>query len=79
MNSLTYILFNNYLPMKITYKKYQCKECWYEKEIDTNHFWECYNLWNYNKCKNMHCVCNRPLINSTYKPTTWICMETPLI
>lgn len=35
---------------KITFKTYYCSECKYEKQIDTNHFGECYSWGRYNTC-----------------------------
>lgn len=35
---------------KVNYKPYKCKECGYEKEIQTNHYGECYSFGNHNTC-----------------------------
>ncbi len=53
---------------KISYKKYSCKQCGHEKQIDTNHYGECYSFGNYNNC---------PKCPPFRRPTTWVCMETP--
>ena len=35
---------------KISFKHYKCKECGHEKEINTNHYGECYSLGTMNAC-----------------------------
>jgi len=51
---------------KITYKPYECTQCGYRKEIDTNHYGECYSWGRFNVCSNC----------PPYKrPTTWKCLE----
>jgi hypothetical protein len=44
-------------------KPYKCKECGYEKEIDTNHYGECYSWGRYNIC---------PTCPSYKRPNTWV-------
>ncbi len=34
----------------ITFKAYRCAKCGHEKQIETNHYGECYSLGNYNRC-----------------------------
>jgi len=48
----------------MSYKSYQCKECGHEKEIDTNHYGECYSWGNYNTC---------PSCPPYKRPNTWVC------
>lgn len=48
----------------LCYKPYKCSQCGFEKQIQTNHFGECYSLGNYNACPN--CAPFK-------RPTTWIC------
>ncbi len=43
-------------------KHYSCNSCGYDKEIDTNHFGQCYSLGDYNMCPN----CGA-------QPTVWEC------
>lgn len=31
-------------------KPYKCKECGHEKQLDTNHYGECYSFGRYNTC-----------------------------
>jgi recombinational DNA repair protein RecR len=49
----------------MSYKAYKCKECGYEKEIDTNHYGECYSWGNYNTC---------PSCPPYKRPNTWVCI-----
>jgi predicted RNA-binding Zn-ribbon protein involved in translation (DUF1610 family) len=35
-------------------KPYKCTKCGHEKEIDTNHYGECYSLGKYNSCESCH-------------------------
>lgn len=49
-------------------KLYQCSRCGYQKQIDTNHYGECYSFGNYNYC---------PKCPPFARPTVWICMEVP--
>lgn len=58
---------------KITFKKYKCKRCEHEKEIDTNHYGECYSWGRYNTCP----ACPPYAKYSEFGgSTTWICMES---
>jgi hypothetical protein len=63
----------------MSYKHHQCKACGHSKEIQTNHWGECYSLGNYNRCPS----CG-PLPPNKRRPqavqypiTTWVCQETP--
>ena len=56
----------------VTYKKYRCKKCGYEKEIQTNHYGECYNWGRYNSCDN--CI---PFNKFPFSSTVWECREKP--
>jgi hypothetical protein len=47
----------------MSYKPYKCKECGYEKEIQTNHFGECYSWGNSNTC---------PSCAPYKRPNTWV-------
>ncbi len=51
---------------KLSRKPYKCKECGHEKQIQTNHWGECYSLGNYNTC---------PVCPPFKRPTVWICQE----
>lgn len=53
---------------RIRGKRYRCKECGHEKEIDTNHYGECYSWGGHNTC---------PQCPPYKRPNTWVCMETP--
>lgn len=53
---------------KIRSKKYHCAECGYEKEIQTNHYGQCYSLGNYDCC---------PQCPPYKRPNTWVCQENP--
>jgi len=59
----------------ISFKAYECKKCGYEKEIDTNHFGECYSLGKHNQCPK--CVRYQPCDGPALIPTvtTWVCAE----
>ena len=48
---------------KSSYKPYKCKRCGYEKEIQTNHYGECYSWGNYNTC---------PCCAPYKRPNTWV-------
>ena len=48
---------------KLCYKSYKCSECGFQKDIQTNHYGECYSLGNYNHCQKC----------APYKLTTWVC------
>lgn len=34
----------------MSYKQYKCSQCGFKKEIDTNHYGECYSVGHYNTC-----------------------------
>jgi len=53
---------------KMSYKRYKCKCCGYEKKIQTNHWGECYSFCNDNIC---------PKCPPFARPNTWICQEIP--
>ena len=53
---------------KMRSKRYRCSECGHEKEIQTNHYGECYSFGNYNRCPKC------PTYNG---PTIWVCQEQP--
>ena len=57
---------------KITFKKYECKRCGHVKEIDTNHFGECYSWGHYNTCPNCPPWAKYPEFGGS---TTWVCLE----
>jgi hypothetical protein len=59
---------------KLSYKKYRCKECGAIKEIQTNHYGECYSAGHYNTCTAWPCKCAAAPF---YNPTTWECLEKP--
>ena len=46
-------------------KPYKCSVCGFKKDIETNHYGECYSLFNYNHCPDC----------PTTQLTTWICHE----
>jgi hypothetical protein len=48
---------------KVSYKPYKCKACGHEKEIQTNHYGECYSWGNYNTC---------PSCAPYKRPNTWV-------
>jgi len=52
-------------------KLYACKGCGYTKQIDTNHYGECYGVMGYNECPK----CTYPLLNARYHPTVWVCQD----
>lgn len=52
----------------VRFKLYKCSDCGYEKQIDTNHFGECYSFGSYNRC---------PKCWDLSKCTTWVCQEKP--
>ena len=64
---------------EIKTKEYACKNCWYVKEMKTNHYWNCNSVVDINKCWNPKCECNRPAINSTHQITIWECKEEPTL
>jgi len=59
---------------KIKFKKYKCKKCGFEKEIDTNHYGECYSWGRVNCCPECPPYAKYPEFGGS---TTWICMEDP--
>jgi len=50
------------------YKHYKCKDCGYDKEIDTNHYGECYSIANYNTCPS----CQPTVHDKYHKSVTWV-------
>lgn len=56
---------------KVSYKKYKCSECGHVKDIQTNHYGECYGqaMLKMNMCPN--CSWKHPLTN-----IVWTCQET---
>lgn len=48
---------------KTDLKHYSCKGCGFDKEIETNHYGECYSMPDYNMCPD----CGHP--------TVWECQE----
>lgn len=62
------------MPPEIKYKKYKCKRCGFVKEIDTNHYGECYSLGHFNACPQCPPYAKYPEFGGS---TTWICLEKP--
>lgn len=60
------------VPLTLSYKKYKCSECGHVKEIQTNHYGECYGqaILKMNMCPN--CSWKHPNTN-----IVWTCQETP--
>jgi len=52
----------------MSFKVYACSRCGHEKEMQTNHWGECYSLGNYDTCPGC------PPID---RPTVWQCQEKP--
>jgi len=58
----------------IKFKKYKCSKCGFVKEIDTNHYGECYSWGHSNTCPNCPPYAKYPEYGGS---TTWKCMEKP--
>lgn len=58
-------------------KLYRCKECGFERQIETNHYGECYSFGSYGRCPKMHVEPPNPRRpqDVTYRVTTWVCAE----
>jgi DNA replicative helicase MCM subunit Mcm2 (Cdc46/Mcm family) len=63
----------------LSYKRYACKRCGHETEIQTNHYGECYSLGNYNRCPKCGPLPPDPKRPQAvdYPSTTWVCLDTP--
>ena len=59
----------------VSLKHYACKNCGHEKEIETNHFGECYSLGDYNQCPGCNdlttWVCQAELPEEMQRPEKW--------
>lgn len=60
------------MAAEIKYKKYKCRDCGYEKEIDTNHYGPCWSFGRINTCPNCPPWKKYPEYGGT---TLWDCME----
>lgn len=59
------------LTPTIEFKLYKCSQCGHEKEIDTNHYGECYSFGRYNTCPKCPPYKKYPEFGGH---TTWICV-----
>ena len=53
---------------RVRKKAYACKACGHEKELETNHYGECYSFGTYTMCPNCH---------DAEQVTVWVCQEAP--
>lgn len=53
-------------------KRYKCKECGLIKELETNHYGDCYSWGHYNCCPNCPPCKKYPEFGGL---TTWECVE----
>ena len=62
------------LMSTISLKPYQCAKCGHVKQIDTNHYGECYSWGHYNTCPKCPPHAKYPEYGGN---TRWICAEQP--
>ena len=60
-------------PTPISYKDYECSNCWHVKKIDTNHYGECYSFWRSNACPK--CPPYKQYPEFWWSPIVWKCLE----